>query len=336
MINNLLLILILSFTLFLSGVFAGSETGMYQLSSLRLRHGIEKKKISFVLLGKAVKDRSTLLLSMLIGTNLTHYIITSIVTVLFLKSYTSENQAELITTLVTAPILFIFAELLPKSFFYLRADSLMPPLGPLLYLSHKVLCFSGIVSLLKLISNSLSHLVGITIPSKTLIDTSNRPHIKSIFKEMEEEGFFSHVQKDIINRLAKIPEVTVGSIMTPMEKIETIDLHSDKTSLLTKLKTSGYTRLLVYDLQITNIIGRINIYEALESLETFTDLSSFVKPIRKLNTETDVISAIKIMRREKLRILLVIKITRSGKEIPVGIVTMKDLAEEFLGELVEW
>ncbi|MHC4757295.1 MAG: CNNM domain-containing protein [Planctomycetota bacterium] len=336
MINNLLLILILSFTLFLSGVFAGSETGMYMFSSLRLRLGMERKKISFILLGKALKDRNTLLLSMLIGNNLTHYIITSIVTVLFLKLYTSENQAELITTLVTAPILFLFAELLPKSFFYLRADNLMPPLGPLLYLSHKVFCYSGIVSLLKLISNSLSHFVGITIPSKTLIDTSNRPHIKAIFKEMEEEEFFSSVQKDIVNRLAKIPEVTIGSIMTPLEKAETIEIHSDKISLLSKLKTSSYTRLLVYDRHIMNITGWINIYEALESPKDLTDISSFVKPIRKLKSETDIISAIKIMRREKLRILMVIKITRFGKEVPSGIVTMKDLAEEFLGDLAEW
>jgi CBS domain containing-hemolysin-like protein len=336
MINNILLILILFFILFLSGVFAGSETGMYQLSSLRLRLGIERKKIPFILLGKVVKDRSAFLLSMLIGNNLTHYIITSIVTVLFLKLCTSENKAELITTLVIAPILFIFAELLPKSFFYLRADSLMPSLGPLLYLSHKVFCFSGMVSLLKLISNSLSRLVGITFSSKTLIDTSHRPQIKAIFKEMEEEGYFSSVQKDIINRLAKIPEVTVGSIMTPLEKVESIDLHSDKKSLLIKLETSHYTRLLVYDRQISHIIGQINIFEALESPKLFTDISSFVKPIRKLKTDTDIISAIKIMRREKLRILLVIKIIRSGKEVPVGIVTMKDLAEEFLGELTEW
>jgi CBS domain containing-hemolysin-like protein len=336
MINNLLLILILLFTLFLSGVFAGSETGMYMFSSLRLRLGIERKKISFILLGKALKDRNTLLLSMLIGNNLTHYIITSIVTVLFLKLYSSENQAELITTLVTAPILFIFAELLPKSFFYLRADNLMPPLSPLLYFSHKVFCYSGIVYLLKLISNSLSHLVGIRIPSKTLIDTSNRPHIKAIFQEMEEEGSFSSVQKDIVNRLAKIPEVTVGSIMTPLEKAEAIELHSNQTSLLTKLKTSSYTRLLVYNHQIINIIGWINIYEALESPKDLTDMSSFVKKIRKLESETDIITAIKIMRREKLRIFLVIKTTRSGKETPLGIVTMKDLAEEFLGDLAEW
>jgi CBS domain containing-hemolysin-like protein len=42
------------------------------------------------------------------------------------------------------------------------------------------------------------------------------------------------------------------------------------------------------------------------------------------------------MQKENQKIVLVIKISRVGQERPVGIVTMKDLAEELLGELAEW
>jgi len=42
------------------------------------------------------------------------------------------------------------------------------------------------------------------------------------------------------------------------------------------------------------------------------------------------------MRRDERKIVLVTR-TKSGKrEVPVGIVTMKDLVEELLGELAEW
>jgi len=283
-----------------------------------------------------MKDRNNLLLSMLVGTNLTHYIITSIITILFLKSVTSEHTAKLITTLVTAPVLFVFAELLPKSIFFHRADSLMPFFGPLLYFFHKVFRWSGIVVLLRFFLKGFARLVGITIPSKNLINTSQRPHIKAIFKETEEEGFLSDVQRDIFDRLAKIPDVEINSIMTAMNRVETVNNNCDKAALFNKLKDCNYTRLLIHDRWHTNIAGWINIYEALESPEDFTDISSFIKPIRKLKSETDIISAIKVMQQEKLRILLVIKIARSGKETPLGIVTMKDLAEEFLGELAEW
>jgi CBS domain containing-hemolysin-like protein len=273
---------------------------------------------------------------MLIGTNLSHYIITSIVTFLFLKAVTSDHKAELLTTFVTAPVLFVFAEMLPKTIFYHRADILMPTFSPVLYIFHKVFCLSGFVGLLRLITNLLARLFGITIPSRTLISTTQKPHIKAIFNETEEEGFLSSVQRDIFNRLARIPDVNIGSILTSINKVESIDKYCDKASLLNKLRSSNYTRMPVFEHWKTNIVGWIDIFQTLATTDYFSDLSSFIKPIRKLKAETDIISAIKIMQKEKLRILLVTKVTLSGKEVPLGIVTMKDLAEEFLGELSEW
>ena len=72
------------FFVVMSGLFAGAETGMYRLSRLRLRLGVEKKRLSFVMLGRCLHDSPGLLLSMLIGVNLSGYIATSIITYMFL------------------------------------------------------------------------------------------------------------------------------------------------------------------------------------------------------------------------------------------------------------
>jgi len=42
------------------------------------------------------------------------------------------------------------------------------------------------------------------------------------------------------------------------------------------------------------------------------------------------------MRRENQKIILVMRISRIDQERPIGIVTMKDLIEELVGELTEW
>jgi CBS domain containing-hemolysin-like protein len=42
------------------------------------------------------------------------------------------------------------------------------------------------------------------------------------------------------------------------------------------------------------------------------------------------------MQKKNQKIVLVIKTGRTNHEKPLGIVTMKDLAEELLGELAEW
>ena len=43
-----------------------------------------------------------------------------------------------------------------------------------------------------------------------------------------------------------------------------------------------------------------------------------------------------IMQKENHKIVLITRTNRTGHERPIGIVTMKDLVEELLGELAEW
>lgn len=336
MINRTVLILVAVFTIILSGLFAGAETGIYQLSRLRLRLGIEKKRWSFVILGRCLRDSPALLLSMLIGNNLTHYFVTSIITFLLLSKVEAAHTAELFATLITAPILFVFAELIPKNIFFYRADYLMSFFAPVLFAFHKVFSWCGVVPLLKFMSGIFARLTGAPVPSGTAITAVQRHHIRAIFTDIREEGVLSSVQTDIINRLVSISNVPIRSVMTPINKVQMVDVNSDNSALLSKLKKCAFTRLPVTDQRPENIVGFINIYEALGSPEKFTDLHNFIKPIRKLDADTTVIDAINVMQSENQRIVLVTRIGHTGREKPIGIATMKDLVEELLGELAEW
>ena len=155
MFNNTLIVLAVACCIILGGLFSGSETGLYQLSRLRLRLGIEKKQLPFVILGRCLSDSSGLLLSLLIGNNLVNYLATSLVTWSFLTRFGAEyeHRAELLATLLMVPILFIFSELIPKNIFLYRADVLTPYFSPLLYAVYKPLNFSGILPVLKFISS---------------------------------------------------------------------------------------------------------------------------------------------------------------------------------------
>ena len=124
--------------------------------------------------------------------------------------------------------------------------------------------------------------------------------------------------------------------MIPIHNVETVDVNSDDSALLNKLNKCAFTRLPVTEGPGGNIIGFISIYEALNSLEKFADLRGFVKPIRELEADITVIDAMNIMQKENHKIVLVMRAGHFGRQRPVGIVTMKDLVEELLGELAEW
>jgi putative hemolysin len=336
MVNSAVLISAIVFFIILAGLFSGAETGLYRLSRLRLRLGVEKKRLSFVILGRCLHDSSGLLLSMLIATNLAYYLVTSIVTYVFLMKAGTEHSAELFATLLTAPMLFVFSELIPKNIFFYRADSLMPYLSPVLYVFHKVLSFCGIIPVLKFISGFFVRLAGAPSSTKSVITSAQRHKVQAILQDTHEEGILSSVQTDIINRLVSISNIRIRSVMIPVNHVQTIDVNSDNSAVLNKLKKCAFTRLPVIEDRAEEIIGFINIYETLSSSEQFINLHKFVEPIRKVDANTTVTDAINIMQKENQKIVLVMKIGRAGQEKPIGIVTMKDLVEELLGELAEW
>ncbi len=288
-----------------------------------------------MILNKCVLDSSGLLFSLLIGTNLSHYIATSIITSMFLDKFETEILAEIFSALLIAPILFVFSELIPKNLFFYRADILMPYTAPILYVFHNTLKMSGLISVLRFISGTIAKLAGSTTSTKTIMSSTKRHAIQAILQDTHEEGILSSVQTDIINRLVKISNVYVKSVMVPLEKVLTVNINSDRTALLKILQGHKHTRIPAVD-SSGNIAGYINIYEVLSSSEEFTNLSGFIKPLKNIDAEINITDAIRFMQSQKQKMLLVLRYGRFNKEKPVGIITMKDLVEEILGELSEW
>lgn len=332
------LIFVVLFVLFtaLAGLFGGAETGMYQLSRLRLRLGIEKKELGFVLLGKIMRDTGALLLSMLVGTNLAQYFATSTVTILLLTRMGSEHAAELAATLITVPLLFVFSELIPKHIFYYRADALMPYVAGVLLVFHRLFSIIGVAGVLAKLSRVFARLSGSRAAAPPSGSAVRHPHIEAIIRHTREEGILSPTQIDILNRLAAISNISVRAVMTALNKVWTVDINSGREVLLNILESCPYTRLLVRQGPGGEIIGFVNIYEPLCSPGAFSDLRGFLKPVRKISGDTTVSEAIGIMQSERRKIVLVMKSGLSGEQKPVGVITMKDLAEELLGELTEW
>ena len=333
MINTILIIIVV-ISVFMAGLFSGAETGMYQLNLLRLRLGIERKKMSFILLGKLFDSTPSLLISTLLGTNLAHYIATSIITYLFMSKYGSEQLAEIFATIVTTPILFIFSDLIPKNLFFHRSDYLMPYVSYVLFAVNKLFNWLQIVPLIRAV---LKLFAGPTTSAPFLrahINSIRFPYLKKLIYDIESQNLLSPVQIAIVNRLSQIGNLTVASVMTPSGKVQMLDVNSDRTLLLNNLQNHPFTRWPVFDKSHDNVIGFINIFDCLNLDDPSVNLSDHLRPLGKLNAETTITEAINIMRNSNQKIALVVK--QGLPEKPLGIITMKDLAEELVGELSEW
>ncbi len=324
------------FAVVLSAVFSGLETGMYRVSRLRVRLGAEKGQWRQRILSRILPDGAGLLLSLLVANNLANYAATSGVTYLFLEAVDSERMAEVLATALTAPLLFVFAESLPKNVFLARADALMAFFAPLVLVTHRALTWCGIVPLLRGLAHLFGRVIGASVPSRTMIASAQRHHVRAILRDTHEEGLLSPVQTDIIDRIVSVPGLRLSAVMVPFSRVQSVHVRSDRRTLLHTLKRCTWTRLLVWRDAPTHIVGFVNIYDVLSSDEPFDDLARFVLPLRRMDVGTSVIEAIDVMRRDQVKMVLVTRTRRGGHQVPAGIVTMKDLVEELLGELAEW
>ena len=319
---------------FLAGLFAGAETGVYQLSRLRVRLGVEHKKFSFLVLSKILRDSAGLLISLLLWTNLAHYFATSSMTYLLLGTLETEHGAELFATAISTPIFFVFSELIPKNLFFYRADNLMPAVSPVVYLFDKAARLFGITGLLKKLSQIHRVSKGSDTASSGASLSTSRGYFETVLMETHEEGMLSSTQSEMVRRLGRISEMPVRTVMTPLTKARTVEVSSSKADLLDVCRKNVFTHYPVYDGWSSNIIGMIDIYECLTQKEDFTGLHGLMKQLRSIPSDTLVMDAIDMMQKESEKMILVTRVGHGQK--PVGIVTMKDLVEELLGELAEW
>lgn len=321
-------IILIFFGIFLAGCFAGSETGIYCLSRFRLRLAIRGKLPFAALLGRLIKDTQGLILSLLIGTNLAEYLTTSLVTYMFLSTSRTSHSAEIYTTIIMTPILFVFSELIPKNIFIHHSNALLVRLSPTIWLFHKICTFIGIVPLLKLIPRLLGYLIKSPSALPPLAIGIKKHYISQIIYETTEEGLLSPAQQDIINRLINIPDIQVAAVMTALNKVRMVELSTPASDILSALRQKPFTRLVVYENNSSNVIGFVNIYNILTSESASAGIGGFLEPIVTISHDTSVARALNFMRAEKHKIALV---TRDKKT--VGIVTIKDLIEELVGEL---
>lgn len=333
--SRLFTILVALLMVVLAGLLEGAETGIYRLSRLRLRLGAERRHWSAILLSRIMADSSGLLLSLLVSTTLANYIATSFITGLFLGLVASEQAAEVYATIIMAPLLFVFCQLIPKNAFLYRADALTSFVSPLLYMNYQVLRGCGVVGLLRLASRLFVKLTGSPASDKAVIASGRSREVRALVRDTQEEGLLSRVQMEIVDRIVNIPNLRLAATMVPLERVESVSIRSDRAALLNELGKRALTRLLVWRDTPDNVVGFIDIYDVLGSDTPFDSLEGFVRPIRRLDAETPIIHAVDTMRHEEHKIILVTRL-RAKQEVPAGIVTMKDLVEELFGELAEW
>jgi len=324
-LTDTLLLAGLLLAILMSAFFSGIETGLISLNRIALRRREEKDESRAVILGSLLQRPERLLATILVGNNLVN--VTA--TVIFLMWSTrlwGSARAEWLTPLVLTPILLVMGEILPKTTFRHRADTLSPAFAPLL--RTIVFLFSPGVNALTRISNRLTGLLGGDEKHSPFM---SREDVRLLFLEGERNGVIEEDERELIHGVIDFGTTTVREVIVP--RIDMIAVRDDATweEVCETYEAHGHSRLPVYHEKIDEIVGMVYIFDLMRAGKPpeGDTIREFIRDIPFIPESKRIQDLLQEFRQKQM--FMAIVVDEYGGT--AGLVTLEDLIEEIFGEI---
>ncbi len=320
--------LILLFTcLFLSAFFSSSETALFSISKIKALHIAKDGSKTGQLIFSMKEDSHSLLTTILIGNNLVNIAASAIATSMAI-SYFKSNAVGIATGIMTLLIL-VFGEIFPKSF--ANHNNILVArtvIYPLLWLSK---LFFPLIFIL----NVIPRLHG-TIDNSH--DTVTEDELMTMVEVVEEEGEIKEEEKEYITNIFEFDDTSCSEIMTPRADMFVLDA-SQPMDIEQILKT-GYSRIPIIEDSIDHVIGILHVKDlfasfqracAKEESDNSLDIRKIMKKPYFIPESKKLDSLLQEFKKKKNHIAVVVD-EHGGVS---GIVTLEDVVEEIIGEIVD-
>ena len=306
--------------------FCGMETGVYVVNKARLDLRAEAGSRAARVLRGLLSDSNRLLAVILIGTNLAAYTATFGITSLYKSAGFDDQSAGWYALATATPLLFIFGESVPKNVFQQLSEKLVYRLAWLLELAGVVFRTCGALPLVKGFSTGLLRLLPL---GRRRSSPLGHEGVAAVMSEGVASGLLTASQSAMAERVMHIGEVSLADVATPMSRVVWVPAAATREQVLDQVQVSDYSRLPVLDAGGA-VVGILNIYDVLADEDGTSPAAKAAAPFF-LPAEICVTDALYRLQRAGAVMAIV---GRDGET--VGLVTVKDLVEEIVGELYAW
>jgi putative hemolysin len=318
-ITSTLMIILLC--LLLEGFFSGSEIGVVSADRIKLRHKAAKGSRGAALALKMLEKPEWLLSVTLVGTNISVVTNTTMATALMIHLF-GENGSW-VAIAVAAPLIWVFGEIVPKSVFQQRANTITPYVIFILRFFSYV--FYPILYVFSFLTRLLAKITGGDAQNpftmrEEIVTMLNMPALA--------RGDIQPIEQNMIRRMFNFTETTVQKVMLPLIEVAAVEKNiSCAEARAISVKTS-HIRLPVYDQRIDTIIGVLHTLDLL-GIDPDTPIADHIRPTLYVPA-TMGIKQLMFEFRKQGTVVAVVVDEFGGAE---GIVTMEDIVEEVVENL---
>lgn len=319
--------------LMLSAFFSGMEIAFVSSNRIRLALQIKQPGIVSVALAKLTKNPSKFIATTLVGNNIALVIYGLFMGEFLIAQLYPEALGNtdlslsivFVQTLISAVVILITAEFLPKVFFQIYANALLQffALPTVLFyhvlspLTNAFLWLSNVI-LRRVFKTSDDHIP--TAFSRVDLEEYVTEHVESTENEdIESEVQIFHNALAFTNRKAR-------EIMVPRAEITAVDRYVSPNELINLFSSSGFSKILVYKGNLDNVVGYIHAFDLFRKPSNIRTITHPVEFVPESMFIKDILSQL-IKKRKSIAIVL----DEYGGT--AGMITLEDIVEELFGEI---
>ncbi len=330
--------IIIILSLFFSAFFSGMEIAFVSANKIHIE--IEKKQEGFLakVLTRLTKKPSKFIATMLIGNNIAlviYGLFMGDVLMNWFAGIAPDNTflkllitdfSLLTQTLISTFIILITAEFLPKVLFQIYANNLLKLLAIPAFIFY--ILFSFISDFIIWISDFILKYVFGTSGDEVQLAFSKLELGDYITEQMEtiEEEDEVDTEIQIFQNALEFAAVKAREVMVPRTEIVAVEMHETPKNLAKLFTETGYSKILVYNDTVDDVIGYVHSYELFKKPKT---IKSILLPVEFV-PETMLIQDMLNVLIKKRKSIAVVLDEYGGTS---GLVTVEDIVEELFGEI---
>lgn len=325
MMESALTLIAMALLLLLKGFFSGSEIALVNADKLKLRHKAKKGKVGAQLVVKLIQTPEKMLGTTLVGTNIATVTLTTLGTVMMIRTF--GERGDLLAFVLFTPLLLIFGEIVPKSVYQQKADTLAPIIiYPLRFFS---LLFFPVIYVFSRLARLAVRVLARTPAGENVFVI--RDQMRVLLDTAEQATSTDGFDRARIKRAIRFSDISVSEAMIPLS--ETVVINSDRSlpHAVNLVRQWGYNRLPVYSKDVSEIIGVVVLtaWDLLDPDLKQRKLSDYIRPAHYVAASQPIDQLTPLLQAREDHMAIVVDEFGSA----IGLITIEDILEEVVGEI---
>jgi CBS domain containing-hemolysin-like protein len=306
-------------------VMAASETAIIRTNRVHAYHLVEEERRGAHSLQRITENPPPYLNVVLLLTMLATVGGTTLATDLAVRNIT--HLGEVIATVSMTLLLFVFAEVTPKTFAIQQTDRVALRMAPILVALARV--FGPVATGLLKIANVI--MPGRGLPQGPYV---TEQEIRTMAEVASEEEQIEEEEARLVHSIFEFGDTIVREVMVPRPDVVAIEAGESLRAVQDLVLQRGFSRIPVYRENLDNVVGIIyakDVLKALHQGRSDAPLSELVRPARFVPEQKKCADLLKEMQQKKFHIAMVTDEYGSVS----GLITLEDLLEELVGEIAD-